>query len=103
MSCLAGFMPEESLQESLVAKRDSSVATLSQNDNSGRVSSNSNSNFSLDSQAQNDKLCVLIGNRLNYPQGKPTHNKPYRLKPMLFSPSKLPLSSALICFKKSSL
>ncbi|WP_170128373.1 hypothetical protein [Helicobacter marmotae] len=53
MSCLAGGQSptEESLPESLVAKRDSSAFTKPQNDNSGRVSSNSKSNSSLDSQA----------------------------------------------------
>ncbi|WP_158655423.1 hypothetical protein [Helicobacter marmotae] len=47
MSCLAGFMPEESLKESLVAHRDSSVAALPQNDNSGRVSSKSSRDLRL--------------------------------------------------------
>ncbi|WP_233706551.1 hypothetical protein, partial [Helicobacter marmotae] len=47
--------------------RDSSVVSLPQNDNSGRVSSNSKRDSSLDSSSRHDKLC--------YPQGKPTHNK----------------------------
>ncbi|WP_147288697.1 hypothetical protein [Helicobacter marmotae] len=47
MSCLAGFMPEEFTNESLVAHRDSSVATLPQNDNSGRVSSKSSRDSSV--------------------------------------------------------
>ncbi|WP_170128386.1 hypothetical protein [Helicobacter marmotae] len=42
---------EESLNESLVAHRDSSVVSLPQNDNSGRVSSNSNRDSSPAMQA----------------------------------------------------
>ncbi|WP_158655460.1 hypothetical protein, partial [Helicobacter marmotae] len=50
---------EESLNESLVAKRDSSAFTKPQNDNSGRVSSNSNRDSSPVSQAQNDNESSL--------------------------------------------
>uniref|UniRef100_UPI0013152CBF hypothetical protein n=1 Tax=Helicobacter marmotae TaxID=152490 RepID=UPI0013152CBF len=57
-----GFMPEESLNESLVAKRDSSPLTGVQNDNSGRVSSNSNRDSSPAMQAQNDKLTAFTKN-----------------------------------------
>ncbi|RDU58738.1 hypothetical protein CQA63_09310, partial [Helicobacter marmotae] len=53
---------EESLNESLVAKRDSSPLTGVQNDNSGRVSSNSNRDSSPAMQAQNDKLTAFTKN-----------------------------------------
>ncbi|RDU60666.1 hypothetical protein CQA63_01415 [Helicobacter marmotae] len=45
---------EESLKESLVAKSNSSGLQALRHDNSSRVSSNSNRDSSLDSQAQND-------------------------------------------------
>ncbi|WP_158655495.1 hypothetical protein, partial [Helicobacter marmotae] len=68
---------EESLKESLVTHRDSSPLAGVQNDNSGRVSSNSKRDSSAFANSRNNKLYVLMGNRLSHTQGKLTpHNNP---------------------------
>ncbi|RDU60460.1 hypothetical protein CQA63_02600 [Helicobacter marmotae] len=66
---------EESLPESLVAKRDSSLDSQAQNDKLTTFTRNPKSNDSQKARRDSSVVSLPQNDKLGYPQGKPTHNK----------------------------